>query len=123
MEDLQNLVLAVILVFGLYFGAKLFIWWRAKKFVGRRFEGILDGLVYFYSPKCSACKKMEPVIEKLSKEINVFRVDITTEEGEKLAKEFGIFGTPTIFVVKGGSIKKVIIGTRSYEELKREISP
>ena len=65
---------------------------------------------------------MEPTIEKLSKEVQVLKIDVTTEEGEKLAKEFGIVGTPTIFVVKNGRIEKVIIGTRDYEELKRELT-
>lgn len=64
---------------------------------------------------------MEPTIEKISKEVKVYRINVNTEEGEKLAKEFGILGTPTILVVKEGKIRDVIIGTRDYTELKKLI--
>ena len=122
MNDFGALILAVALVLGLFFGLRFFILWKAKKVIGRNFTDLSEGIVYFYSPKCGACKRMEPTIEKLSKEVQVLKIDVTTEEGEKLAKEFGIVGTPTIFVVKNGRIEKVIIGTRDYEELKRELT-
>lgn len=119
MKDLWTLILATVVVLGIFFGIRVLVLWRAKKLVGRKFEGIEEGIVYFYSPRCKACKRMEPTIEKISKDIKVYRVNVNTEEGERLAKEFGILGTPTIFVVKEGRIWDVIIGTRDYEELKK----
>ncbi len=119
MKDLWTLILAIVVVLGIFFGIRVLVLWRAKKLVGRKFEGIEEGIVYFYSPRCKACKSMEPTIEKISKDIKVYRVNVNTEEGERLAKKFGILGTPTIFVVKEGRIRNVIIGTRDYEELKK----
>jgi len=114
--------LAATLVLGIYYGLRFLILWKAKKIVGKSFRNLSEGVTYFYSPKCGACKRMEPIIEKLSKEINVLRIDVTTAEGERLAKEFGILGTPTIVVVKNGKVEKVIVGVQTYEKLKKEIA-
>ncbi|WP_461829344.1 thioredoxin family protein [Aquifex sp.] len=122
MKDLWTLILALIIVLGIFFGIRFFVIRKAKKLIGREFKGLKEGIVYFYSPRCRACKQMEPTIEEISKEIKVYRINVNTEEGEKLAKEFGILGTPTILVVKEGRIQDVIIGTRDYEELKSVIS-
>ena len=121
MEDFWTLILAAVIVLGIFFGIRAFVIRKAKKLVGREFREIYEGIVYFYSPRCGACKRMEPTIEKISKEVKVYRINVNTEEGEKLAKEFGILGTPTILVVKEGKIRDVIIGTRDYTELKKLI--
>jgi len=122
MKDLWALVLATALVFGIYFGIRFLILWKAKKIVGKSFSNISEGVSYFYSPKCGACKRMEPIIEKLSKEVNILKIDVSTAEGERLAKEFGVLGTPTIVVVRNGKVEKVIVGVQTYEKLKKEIA-
>lgn len=121
MEEVWNLLISVLLVFFLFFGLRLLVQRRAKKLIGKEFEGLSEGIVYFYSPRCGACKRMNPVVDKLSKEIKVLKIDITTSEGNKLARRYNIFGTPTTFIVKNGKVVEVILGTTGYEEFRKVI--
>ncbi len=121
MEELWILLLVLTLSLGILLGIRLYVFKKAKKLVGRRFKGFSEGLVYFFSPRCKACKRMNPVIDRISREIRVLRVNILTEEGESLAKEYGILGVPTILVVRNGRIWNVIVGTKDYKEIKEAL--
>jgi len=46
----------------------LFVRWKAGKLVGREVtEFGRNAVVYFYSPGCKACIKMEPVMKSIAK--------------------------------------------------------
>ena len=83
-------------------------------------ETNLDQTVYFYfmSKNCSMCKSMTPVIEKLkSDNSNIFIIDINQDP--QLAKEFHVYGTPTLMAVHDGFIKKVKLGKLSPKRLEQ----
>jgi thiol-disulfide isomerase/thioredoxin len=70
-----------------------------------------NGLVYFHSPGCHACKAQTPVVKKLqSKYKNLYDVDVSKDYPS--AKVFGVKATPTLIQVENGTIKDVIIGAR-----------
>ncbi len=77
-------------------------------------------VIEFYSPKCTVCMKMVPVINALRKECEgkdfVFlKIDVTSPEAQSLVKRFGIFGTPTfVFLKEDGKEAARLLG---YQDL------
>ncbi len=73
-------------------------------------------LVYLFSPACSACKVMEPVIDEFSrKNSNVMKIDI--RKNMDIARYFGVMGTPSTIVVKKGVISDILIGIKTESDL------
>ncbi|HID65921.1 MAG TPA: thioredoxin [Aquificaceae bacterium] len=118
MENLLILILIITFTFILGFSIKIYIKRKVKNLIGTEFPLLKEGIVYFYSPKCRACKAMTDDIRKIEKELKVLKVNILEENNVDITKKFKILGTPTIFIVKNGKITDVIIGTTGYKELK-----
>ena len=76
--------------------------------------------LYFMSKNCSMCKSMSPVIEKLeSDNPNIVTIDIN--QSPELAKNFHVYGTPTLMKIKDGFIKKVKLGKLSKRKIDQFI--
>jgi len=88
---------------------------------GKEFKALRDGIVYFYSERCGACKMMRPEIEKLKESVEVLELDVARPEGYKMAQELGIVATPTTLVVKDGIIRKVFVGVIKSERILKEV--
>jgi len=122
MEILKIFLIGVAATVLVMFGLQLLVRWKAGRMVGREVRGFgNEAILYFYSPNCGACKKMNPVIETLSKKARVKRVDVSDRKGLEMAKEFGVMGTPTTVVVKEGKIKKVFVGFQSEDKILKEV--
>ncbi len=75
-------------------------------------------LLYFYTPTCSACKVMTPIIDRLRKEYgNIVKVDLTRDM--KIGKAFGVMGTPSLVVVENNKIRSFIVGARNENSIRR----
>ncbi len=75
-------------------------------------------LIYFYTPTCSACRVMTPVIDKLKNEYeNIIKVDLTVETS--LGRVFGVMGTPTLALLKGTTIQSFVVGARKENFIRR----
>lgn len=72
-------------------------------------------LVDFYATWCGPCKMLEPIIEEISEEVNVLKVDI--DELQDLATEYGIMSIPTIIYFENGQIKNKSIGYITKDEI------
>ena len=92
---LKLLALLLTLFFIFMFLLGLNIKRRARKMQGKEFKALRDGIVYFYSERCGACKMMRPEIEKLKESVEVLELDVARPEGYKMAQELGIVATPT----------------------------
>lgn len=86
-------------------------------------EGLLslcpgDGLVFFETSRCPACRQMRPLLERLETEsdVRVCRVDI--REHPDMAMQLRIMGTPTLMLVIGGRIRSVRLGLVSMKTLQ-----
>lgn len=88
---------------------------------GKKLSFITDGVVYFYSERCGACKLMKPEIEKLREKVNVLEFDVLKPEGFQRARDLGIVATPTTLVVKDGIIKKVFVGMVKHQRILQEV--
>ncbi len=62
-------------------------------------------LVDFYADWCGPCQMQGPIIEKLAKENDSFKVGkVNVDEQQELAMEYGVMSIPTLMVVKNGEI-------------------
>lgn len=78
-------------------------------------------LLYFWSPNCSMCRGMTPVIESLEKERDDV-ISINAAENIDLARRFKVMGTPTMVLLKQGKIDKVLLGAKSAKVIKSLLS-
>ncbi len=77
-------------------------------------------MIYFFTPTCSACKRMEPTINKLKKKYRIVKVDATKEP--EVAKAYRVLGVPMLILVKGGKVAASLMGIKSEKEILSKIS-
>ncbi|HGY56598.1 MAG TPA: thioredoxin [Caldithrix abyssi] len=86
--------------------------------IGREIEKGNKVLVYFFTPTCSACKPMTPVIEELRKEFsNLFKVNLARDMDT--GRHFGVMGTPALVLVEDKKIKSYILGARNRHFIEK----
>jgi thioredoxin domain-containing protein 5 len=77
-----------------------------------------DWFIEFYAPWCGHCQRLQPVWEQvaseLKQEVNVAKVDVTTNDS--LGRRFGIRGFPTLKFIRHGLVYDYK-GDRSFEAL------
>ncbi len=117
---LKFLFFVVAFVVFLRLGLKLYVLKKAKTKEGMMVESFSNGVIYFYSQRCGACKAMEPQVEALTKELEVKKVDVFSGDGHKEAKKFGVMATPTTVLVKNGKVHKVFVGIVSADKILKE---
>jgi len=87
-------------------------------------ENKIPVLVDFYSSWCPPCKMLAPIIEELAKElkgeIKVGKLNI--DQAREIAGKYGVMSIPTLILFKNGKEEKRIVGLRSKEEIKRELT-
>lgn len=77
----------------------------------------------FYTDHCGPCKMLDLVLNDIiydDPEINLAKCDI--EKSPAYTERFDISGTPTLFFMLDGDIKKVIQGAQGREALEQIIS-
>lgn len=81
-------------------------------------EVIKEGkwLVDFSAVWCGPCRMLEPVLEEISKEVNVLKVDI--DKFQELTASFGIMSVPTLIVFENGKQKTISVGYKSKSEVE-----
>ncbi|MEE1142566.1 MAG: thioredoxin [Bacteroidales bacterium] len=89
------------------------------------FIGDKSTIVDFYASWCGPCKKLSPIMEKLSKKyedkVNFYKIDI--DKSSDLANTLKIKGIPTLIFFKDSLSTSIIIeGFMSETELEHYIS-
>ena len=86
--------------------------------IGKAIKTNSRTLLYFYTPNCSACKVMTPVIDRLQAEFtNVLKVNLARDM--EIGKKFGVMGTPSLVLVENNTIQKFIVGARSEGQIRK----
>ena len=84
-------------------------------------------IIDFYAQWCGQCKKIMPIIDELSKEYNVLKVDVETDRD--MAVKYNINSLPTILFVKdnkeigriSGLVSKKMIMDKVNEVITNDI--
>jgi thioredoxin 1 len=74
-------------------------------------------LVYFWSPSCGMCRAMTPVIDRLAAERGD-AIKVNVAESLDLARHFGVMATPSLAIVEGGVLKRLVVGARSEPQIR-----
>lgn len=72
-------------------------------------------LVDFYAEWCGPCRMLAPIVEELSQEYNVLKVD--TDSIPAIAVRYGIMSIPTIMVFQDGKEVSKSVGFLPKEEI------
>ena len=120
-------ILIVSLLVVAFLFIQLFPFIKAREMRGRQVSGLSDVLseqqlqqkrllFYFWSPRCSMCRTMTPVIEQLSRQRGDV-ISVNAAEDMELAKRFKIIATPTMVLVVDGKVDKVLLGAKSEKTI------
>ena len=73
-------------------------------------------LIYFWSPRCSMCRGMTPIIENLAQQRDDV-VSINAAENTEVARRLKVMGTPTLVLLNKGKIEQVLLGAKSEKTI------
>lgn len=76
-------------------------------------------LVDFHAHWCGPCKMLSPILEELSKEVNILKINVDTHN--ELALKHGVMSIPTIIYFKDGVLVEKVVGFKTKEELLKLI--
>ncbi len=83
-------------------------------------------LVDFWASWCSSCKMLELVLNELASELKnklkIVKFDAGDPKSQKLVKKYQIQSIPNLQLFKNGKVVKELIGLKSKETLKKELS-
>ena len=83
----------------------------------------LPALVDFGAEWCGPCVAVAPVIRSLALEyadrLKVATVDVDADP--QLAARYGVRSLPTVLLLEGGEVRRVLVGARSGQEYRAAI--
>lgn len=88
---------------------------------GSNFDEIIKErvLVDFYANWCGPCKMLGPVLEKVSDEIKVLKVNV--DDNQELARKYGVMSIPCVILFDNGKEVKRNVGFVSEAKLREFI--
>lgn len=69
-------------------------------------------IIDFWAPWCAPCMKMKPVFEELANEFKeqYLFVSVNIDEGQQIAKQYGVTSIPTFKVIKNNTVIGTFMG-------------
>jgi thioredoxin len=82
-------------------------------------------LVDFWAPWCGPCRMVEPVLEKLAREMagRVRIAKVNVDENPRIAGQYGVQSIPTMMVVRDGQVLDRWAGALPEMALRNRIAP
>ncbi len=72
-------------------------------------------LVDFYADWCGPCKMLSPIMDDISTDNKVYKVNVDKEES--LAREYGVMSIPCVVAFKDGKEINRSVGLRSKDDI------
>ena len=72
-------------------------------------------ILYFSAPWCQPCKTLGPIVESLSGQIDVKKINV--DEDTELAAKYGIRNIPTLLFFKNGQVVNKLVGMQTAENI------
>ncbi len=76
-------------------------------------------LVDFYADWCGPCKMLGPIMDEISKEVPVYKINV--DDAEDLAKEYGVFSIPCVIAFKEGKEINRSVGLKGKEDILKMV--
>lgn len=88
---------------------------------GEDFKEVTEGrvLVDFYANWCGPCKMLSPILERVSDEVKIVKVNV--DEYQELSREYSVMSIPCIILFEEGKEVKRNIGYLPEEKLREFI--
>jgi len=77
-------------------------------------------IFYFTAPWCEPCQVLGPIMDKISKQVRVEKVNIDYEMDR--ARGANVGSVPTVILVENGQEVRRFTGARSYEQVMQFIN-
>lgn len=76
-------------------------------------------LIDFWAPWCGPCRRLNPIIEELSREMDAKATfgKLNTDENVETATRFGIMSIPTMLIFRNGEKVDALIGAHPKENI------
>ena len=75
-------------------------------------------VIDFYAEWCGPCKMLSPILDKVSKELNLDIYKVNVDEVEDVARQYGIMSIPTVMIFEKGKMTKKNVGFMDNAELR-----
>ena len=72
-------------------------------------------LVDFYADWCGPCRMLSPIMDEISKDYPVFKINVDSE-GD-IAREYGIMSIPCVICFEDGKEVERVVGFHSKDEI------
>lgn len=72
-------------------------------------------LVDFYASWCGPCKMLAPILDEISKEVEVQICSVDVDDNFDLAKSYGVMSVPTLILFNNGVEVKRAIGLKNKD--------
>ena len=74
-----------------------------------------DVLVDFYADWCGPCRMLGPIMDEISKDVTVYKVN--TDNEAELSREYGIMSIPCIVAFRNGKELNRSVGLQCKEDI------
>ncbi len=75
-------------------------------------------VIDFHAEWCGPCKMLSPILDKVSKELNLDTYKVNVDEVEDVARQYGIMSIPTVMIFEKGKMTKKNVGFMDDAELR-----
>ena len=75
---------------------------------------------YFTAPWCQPCQTLGPIMDKVSNQLPVEKINIDYESSR--ARSANVMSVPTVILVENGQEVRRFTGARSYEQVMQFIN-
>jgi thioredoxin 1 len=75
---------------------------------------------YFTAPWCQPCQTLGPIMDKISNQLPVEKINIDYESSR--ARSANVMSVPTVILVENGQEVRRFVGVRSYDQVMQFIN-